>query len=347
MIKVFSGPDSGYTAHRLEQELKKLPKEQYQEILRFDGYKDLSQSVVEDCSSISLFGDKKIVVYSNCYFLSSSTSKKAPFTDAQQGNYRDLKEYFASPNMDTDLYIQVDGDLKKSGELYEALQDGAEIFLESCNLPSDDDYTMLANKMAKEEGKEIDPDAIKTLISRCRVNPTSSYGMKGIDYLTFVHSMDKLLIYTKHITVDDVRELVYRPLEDNVFDIINKLMEKNTTGALYVYRDLRDSGVDVLGMLPAFASKFKDYALVKYLIEMSYNNNQIAEQLGRIQNRTVKPGSIYYRKKELSNITFHSCIQVLSDLSDLERDIKLNLDDADTKMKLFLCSFQKKYLGYR
>ena len=349
MIKVYSGPDSGFTAHKLEKELKeKLTKEQYQEIIRFDGYKDLSSSVVEDCSSISLFGDKKVIVYSNCYFLSSSTSKKAPFTDAQQGNYRDLKEYFAAPNQDTDLYIVVDGDLKKSGELFEALQEGEEIYLESCNLPGDDDYVLLANSMAKKEKKEIDQDAVKTLISRCRVNPSSTgYGMKSIDYLTFVHGMEKLLTYTDHVTVQDVRALIYRPLEDNVFEIITKLMNKDTSSALYIYHDLRSSGVEPLGILPAFSSKFRDYALTKYLIEMSYDNNEIASQLGKIQKKTIKPGSIYYRKQELNGLSFSTIISILSDLADIERDIKQYMDDGDSRIELFICSFVRDYLRYR
>ncbi len=345
MIKVFSGPDSGFTMHRLEKELKEnLSPEAYKEIIRFDAYKDLSQSVVEDCSSISLFGDKKIVVYTNCYFLSSSTGKKAPFSDSQQGNFKDLKAYFASPNQDTDLYIMVDADLKKSGDLYSSLQEGEEIYLESCNLPSDDDYVMLANQMAKKESKEIDPDAIKMLLSRCRVIAVNSYGPKGIDYLTFVHGMEKLLLYTKHITPDDVRKLIYRPLEDNVFEIIKKLMEKNTASALYAYRDLRNSGVEVLSMLPAFASKFKDYALVKYLIEMTYSNEQIAAQLGKIQQKTIKPGSIYYRKKELAVLPFSSSLRILSDLSNLEKGIKQYMDDPDVVMELFLTSFVRNYL---
>lgn len=348
MIKIFFGPDSGYTLHSVEKKLKKsLSKEEYEEIIRFDGYKDLTQSVVEDASSISLFGDKKNILFTNCYFLSSQTNRKSPFTDAQQGDYKALIEYFSAPSADTDFYLVVDGNLKKSGPLYETLQDSAEVFLEECSLPSDDDYQMLASKMAKDDGKEIDSDAIKILISRCRTTPSSSgFGMKSVDYLTFVNSMDKLLTYTKHITSESVKELIYRPLEDNVFEIISKLMNKDTQGALYTYQDLRKNGIDVLGMLPAFASKFRDYAFVKYLIEMSYDNNQIADILGKIQNKKIKPGSIYYRKKELANISFKAFLLILSDLSELEKDIKYHMDDSDIRMELFLSLFVEKYLKH-
>lgn len=346
MIKIFYGSDSGYTAHKAEKFLKKeLSKEQYDEIIRFDGYKDLTQSVVEDCSSISLFGDRKTVLFSNCYFLSSSGGRKAPFSDSQQGNYRDLIEYFKAPNQDSDLYMVVDGSLRKSGPLYEALQEGEDIYLESCELPSDEEYQMLASKIAKEQKKDFDADAIKMLISRSRSIPSmTGYGAKGVDYLTFMNSLEKLLTYTDHVTVEDVKELVYRPLEDNVFEIISCLMKKDTAMALYVYQDLRGLSTDPLGILPAFASKFRDYAMVKYLIEIGNDNNQIASELSRIQGRTVKPGSIYYRRKELSVLSYRNCLRILEELSYIEMRIKRYQDDGDVLLKVFLSLFVKKYL---
>ncbi|QOS39504.1 DNA polymerase III subunit delta [Treponema rectale] len=343
MVKVYYGVDSGFTAHRAEKELKKtLSKEEYQEIIRFDGYKDLCPSVVEDCSSISLFGDKKIVLFSNAYFLSSSSNRKAPFTDAQQGNYRSLIEYFNAPSPDTDLYIVVDGELKKSGELYTAMQESSDVYLEKCDLPSDEDYQALAVQTAKAEGKEIDTDALKMLLSRSRT-VSSGYGAKGIDYLTFMNSLNKLLTYTKHVTTVDVETLVYRPLEDNVFALIDKLMKKNTRGAMLDYHDIRAGGVEPLGIIPAFGAKFREYALTKYLIEMSYNNNQIAEQLSKVTNKMVKPGSIYYRRQDLAGLSFAKMIQILNDLAELEVSIKLHQDDADTRMEVFLSTFCDTY----
>lgn len=346
MIKVFYGPDSGYTLHCVEKMLKKdLKKEEYESIIRFDGYKDLTYSVVEDCSSISLFGEKKIVLFTNCYFLSSSSNRKSPFTDAQQGDYKAFKEYLSSPNCDSDLYLLVDGSLKKSGDLYNALQEGSEVYLEECRLPTDEEYLLFVNKMAKEENKTIDSDAAKMLLERSRtISSPSGFGMKQVDYLTFLNSAKKLFTYTSHVRSEDVKELVYRPLDDNVFDIVKKLLNKDTIGALSAYSDLRKSGIEVLGILPAFASKFKDCALTKYLIEMSYDNNTIADILGKIQGKTIKPGSIFYRKKELQGISFSTFLTILSDLSKLEKDVKFYLDDADTRMELFLSLFSEKYL---
>jgi DNA polymerase-3 subunit delta len=344
MVKVYYGADSGFTAHRAEKELKKtLSKEECAEIIRFDGYKDLASSVVEDCSSISLFGDKKIVLFSNAYFLSSSSNRKAPFSDSQQGNYRDLIEYFNAPSPDTDLYIIVDGELKKSGDLYTAMQESSDVYLQKCDLPSDDDYQALAAQSAKAEGKEIDTDAIKMLISRSRT-VGSGFGAKGVDYLTFMNSLNKLLTYTKHVTTVDVETLVYRPLEDNVFALIDKLMKKNVRGAMLDYHDLRAGGVEPLGILPAFAAKFREYALTKYLIEMSFNNNQIAEQLGKVQGKSIKPGSIYYRRQDLAGLSFARIIRILNDLSEIEVSIKRYQDDADTKMEVFLSTFCDTYL---
>ena len=347
MIKIYFGADSGYTSYKVDEALKKnLSKEEYQEIIRFDGYKDLTQLVVEDCSSISLFGDKKIVLFSNCYFLANSSNRKAPFSDAQQKNYKDLLSYFESPSPDTDLYMVVDASLKKSGPLYEAIKEGSDIFLEECALPSDDDYLSYAFKLAKAENKVIDTDAAKIVLERSRnvVGGSSSYGVKGVDYLTFKNTMNKLLTYTSHVTKKDVEELVYRPLEDNVFEIINSLMEHKTSRAIEIYHDIRKGGLEPLAILPAFASKFRDYALLKYLLESSNDNADVAAQLSKIQGRAIKPGAIYYRRKEVEKISFDAILKILSDLAYIEQDIKLYQDNADIRLEVFLSLFYDRYI---
>lgn len=340
MIKIFYGSDSGFTTHKVMKELK--GKED--SIIRFDGYKDLVDSVIEDCSSISLFGDKKIVLFSNCYFLSAST-KKGPFTDSQQGNYKSFIQYLDDPNEDTDLYIVVDGYLKKSGELYEAIKDSEHVYLNCVELPSDDEYSLLANKLAMERNKKIDKEAIVSLLDRCRTIPSiNSFSNKSIDYLTFMNSIDKLFIYTDHVSKDDVKELIYKPLEDNVFDLINYLVKKDTDNALAIYKDLRRSGIDPLYIIPALASRFKEYAMIKYLLEKNSDFNEIASTLSSIQGKQVKSGSIYYRKQELAPFTFKKLLKVLSDLGEIEMGIKLYQDDGDTLLKIFITCFSRDYM---
>lgn len=345
MIKIYYGSDPGYTTHKLFNDLKKnLSSEDFSSLIKYDGYKDLVSTVIDDCLSYSLFSSSKNIIFTNCYFLTSS-NKKVAFSDASQNNFKDLIRYLSNPSPDTNLYLVADSLLKKSGDLYEAINDSADVVLISCEVPSDDEYIMLANKTAKEQNKTITSDAIKALLERCRIiASTTSFGAKSIDYLMFNNNLTKLFTYKDNITVDDINELIYQPLEDNVFSIIQELMNKNTKAALKIYQDLLKQGLEGLSILPAFVSKFKDYALIKYLISSNYDNNEIALQLSKIQNKTVKPGSIYYKKKEIEAISYNSLLKVLNDLAEIEVNIKFNQDDANILLSLFIANFKAKYL---
>lgn len=348
MIDVYFGSDPGFTFHKAEKDLKaRLTPEDYKEVERFDGYKDTTPTVVESLDSLSLFGGRKTVLFSNCYFLSSSAAKKQPFKAEDQGNYKDFIAYLKNPSPESDLILVVDGDLKKSGDLFEALKaNPEEISLHSCSLPSDEDYLTLAFKTASKENKEITKEAATLLRERCRVIPLTPY-KKGVDYLLFTNELKKLLCYSDKIEKKDVEELVYKPLEDNVFLIVQDLLSKKTREALETYRDLRANGFDSLSLLPAMASQFRTDAVMKGVFERTSSDDEAAEELARIQGRKVNPYSLKYRRREIGNLSFRGFLKVMSDLSLMERDIKKELDDADTRMELFLVSFTSTYLSVR
>ena len=348
MISVYYGSDPGFTFHRAEKDLrKKLTDEEYQSVERFDGYKNLLSEAVESLESLPLFADKKIVLFANAYFLTKGTNRKAPFTDSDQGNYKSFLAYMKDPIPESDLVLVLDGDLKKQGPLYEALSSQpSQVVFWSCSLPSDQEYEQLAFKEAQEEKKQIDKDAVDVLIERTRVLPLDPYH-KGVDYLLFQNELNKLFCYKDHLTKKDVEENVYRPLEDNVFAIVNSLIKRDTTEALSSYRQLRERGYDPLSLLPAMASQLRNLALQKEVLESYPDDKEAAEELGKVLGRKINPYSVKYRRKDVEALSFKGFLVVMSDLSQMEKDIKLSLDDADTRMELFLGSFTSTYLKKR
>ena len=334
MLLIYYGQDSGYTTHRALKDIKKaLSEQELKELIRFDGYKDSVPTVMEDCSSISLFGEKKTVLFTNCYFLSSTREKKVPFKDSDQHSYQEFLQYLEEPSPDTDLYMVVDGMLDKSSKLGKAIIESAEAKLVSCELPSPADFEMYAYKIAKERNKEIDKEGAKMLVERT----------KG-DYLLFMNNLEKLLTYTDKVRAMDVEELVYQPLEDNAFTLVSSLLQKKTKAALKTYSDLRKGGYDPLMILPTFASQFRFYALVKFLSEKGEDKDSIAAQLSTKTSK-VSPGRVYYSLKDSQNLTFMKILSILEDLANMEIHIKHDGDDGDIDLKLFISLFSQKYLN--
>ncbi len=329
MIKVYFGKDPGFSKHTALKELKKsLSAQDYAQVVQLDGFKDPVSYIVESCQTISLFCPHKTVLVSNAYFFLETKSKKGSLKESEQ-NYEMLERYMMNPSSETDLYFVVPGDISRTGSPNKALSSPM-VTLVACDIPSDDDYIMLAYRVAKEEKKDIDREAAALLLERT----------KG-DYLSFMNNLDKLFTYTKQVKKIDVEELVYRPLEDNVFSIVSFLVKGRSKEAIAAYEDLKNNGTDVLSLLPIFASQFSKMAMIRYLSDRDYRKEEIMKEL------KVSKGQVYYALTDAKNLTFRALIKIMSDLSLMEKNIKLNLDDADSRMMMFLLLFKRNYLQQR
>lgn len=326
MVKIYFGKDSGFTTHTLYRDLKRdLNFDEFQSVEKYDGYKDPVSFIVEACQSLSLFEEKKTIVVTNAYFFLSSEGRKGPIKEKDQ-DYQALEDYLMSPSPDTDLYISVPGVISRTGTPNKALSSPA-VSVISCDIPSDDDFIMLAYKRAKEEHRDIDPDAAKLLLERT----------KG-DYLSFMNNLDKLFAYTKYVKKPDVEELVYKPLEDNVFRIVSSLIHGNISEALKTYQDLRNAGNLPLNLLPVLAFQFQKMALVRRLKDKGYSKDDIAHEL------SMSSAATYYALKDVQTLSFKTLLAIINDLGELEKHVKLDLDDPDVRMTLFFTLFAKNYL---
>ncbi len=75
MIYVYFGDDQGLTSHKLTEEVNKLSKKYGAEVIKYDAFQHPVFDVVSECQTLSLTGDRKIVCFENCYFLSSKQIK--------------------------------------------------------------------------------------------------------------------------------------------------------------------------------------------------------------------------------------------------------------------------------
>jgi DNA polymerase-3 subunit delta len=332
MITVYFGPDSGLLSVTAESDLEKtLSENELRAVVKYDGYKDPVADFVSDASSLSLFGEKKVLLFADAYFLTDSTRKEKGGIKESDQDYDGLLSYLKDPDPNTDLLFLVPGNLNAKNAIVKALKDAGASFYD-CENPSLEDYVALALKSAKKEKKAIDRDAAVLL-----------YQFTEGDYLLFVHSLDKLLTYTDHVMAADVRTLVYQPLETNVFEIVSDLLERKESRSILIYRDLRKAGNDPLAILPVLVSQFRFMALAKYLIEKGESDDEIARELSG-KGTTVNPKRLYYTRKDTKYLTFKVLLRILAELFDIEEGIKKKSDSGDERIELFLALFGKKYL---
>ena len=331
MIHVYFGSDSGLNLYRAKEDLKRSYKgEAYQSIIKYDGYKDLVSSILYDCQSSSLFGDEKVILVQNAYFLTKQKAKGV-IKESDQ-DYDSLITYIKNPDENVDLYLVANDTLDPTSKVVKALKELPASF-EDCQKLSLDDYMMLAFKRSKEEGKEIDRDAIQELYNRTQD-----------DFLLFNNELDKVFLCGSKVTVDVVKKLVYKPLNDKVYQITSNLISGNTKEAIAVYEDIRKAGTLPLVVLSALATLFKNTYLIKVLIERGMNNDEISKELTDKSSK-VSTGKVYYTRRDTKYMTSSTFIDILSELASIEFDVKLNADDADVRLFVFMSMFRNKYLS--
>lgn len=325
MVFVYFGKDSGLTLHLLKKDMK-LKGESYEQSIVYDCYRDPVQDFLSDCTALSLFGEKKAIVAANCYFLASlGKTVKGPVKEKEQ-DYKGLLEYIQNPNEDTDLYLLVPGSLNPTGDLVKALKKSGAAFKDCLGL-KEDDYYMMAYNRAKEEKKKISKGAIAVLLSRTNG-----------DFLLFSSYLDLLLTYKDDVQEEDASLMVYKPVEDKAYECLSFLLKGDVRSALTSYRNVRRQGVDGLVVLLTFVTQIRLMALVAALSEEGESNDSIAKALSQ-KGSPIKPGRIYYMKKDIQFLTFDRLVSILADLGAIEENVKLDGDDVDERMELFILRF--------
>lgn len=335
MVYVFFGEDDGYNRSIALQNIEKNNREKGITVLnKYDGYNNTIDEVLSDLESVSLFSEKKTIVFDHAYFLSSGAKLTKGTVKESKQNYEGLKDYLSLPQEDVDLYFLVSPNLDSKSELVNQLKALHAQFTHT-NEMSEEDFIAFAMAYCKKNNAKIDRPGAKLLYSY--TSYTDGYKKHG-NYSQFKNELDKMMLYTDNIFEDTVKDMVHEPLEDNVFEILSSLLAKDTKKAVRLYKDIRKGGLDPLAVIPIFASQLRTMGMTKYLLEKRLAQEEIVAEL------KISSGRLYYMKKETQYASSRSLYRAMKELGEIEKDIKLNQDVADDRLMLFLADFTMKYL---
>lgn len=302
----------------IRKHLNKILKERLENPDDFNVVKiDLEESpideVIYEASSLPLGYDKKVVVVDNCGFLTKDVEEK------DETKILDLLSQIAD---DIDLvFILRSEKVDKNGKIFNFIKDNGQIF-EFLNIEKDQ-WPLYIKKYFKGKNIEITPDAVEEIANR----------IDG-DLTRFINEAEKLSLYKSTITLSDVLLMVNKPLEDDAFQMSNALFRGENSLAISIYRDLLKLGqkfVDAL--IPMLASQFRFISEVCFLDSRGLEKEEIASQLG------VSPVRVKIALKNSRNVSRKQIAHALSDLYDLDVQIKSGQIDRSYGFELFLINF--------
>lgn len=320
MLYIVYGSQSALVRSRIkkicQEEVGELDEMNY---VRFSYPENSIFEVLDEASYVPLGYDKKVIVYSD-FSLLGKVDKKTKESD----QYKALLSYLKSPNEQTTLVFSLYEDkIDDKNEIVSLIKDNGTVI--SRPLPNEIEWKELVARFIKEKagGASIDRDALIELANRTYCD---------VDLMR--NSAKKLALYTNHITHQDVVLMVERPLEENVFQIFNALLDGKNGVALRIYRDLRVKGVEPVSLVTTLSNQLRVFSMVHYLTKNNYSIKGISEELGINEIRAKILSRQVYNMKE------NAIKRAFDELYNLDYQIKSGQVDRFYAFELFLANFK-------
>ncbi len=326
MIILLEGKES-YQLNARKHQLIKESKAEGENIVSIDGSSRTAfsiEAVLNLCSTISLFGDRRAVLVTNPYFLKSGSvsaaGKKSKKKNASPAEL--LDSYCSAPNPDTDLIFVCDGFLcDKRTKEYKVLSGyaGKTVRIITFSNPSPWEMDKLIDRELQTRGFRLTPEAKNELKLRIADSATELY-----------RTLDKMDLYGgKDFDRNAVAGLVSFNPEVNVWKLSDAFVKGNAAKTMESFFELREhASMDVYGILPTLSYRLKRLYCVKSCEEAGLSMNEIRSRTGQ-----------GYPDKDLESCGSHSAswfLHRLGELADLDQGMKTGKIDGMTGLELFL-----------
>ena len=299
----------GTNDYLINQEIEKLKEKNNitdNDVTRYDYTETLIKDIIDDATLVPLFSNKKMIIVDNSTIFESTSKKEDTVV---------IEKYLSSTNDFTILiFIDKVDKLDERKKIYKLLKDNNSVI--ECN-------TLNINNLVKEkfESYKIDSSTITKFINRVGTNPYN-----------LINEIEKLKIFKineKVITDEDIK-FASKNIEDNIFDLINYIVNKNSEKVIDIYHDLLSRGSEPIAILVLIANQFRIILQSKLLYYKGYTEKDIASTL------SIHPYRVKLAIQNSRNYSNELLIEYIDKLATLDYEIKSGEKDADTGLELFL-----------
>ncbi len=275
--------------------------------------------VIEECKLMPLETEKKAVVYDNANFLSGDKTKKVLTKENEQA----ILNYLEHTNEYCDLYFVVhSSSLNLANPICKKIKEIGKI-IESVD-PSDKEWQDYVYKLFAKYEIAIDKEAIEEFLKRTNK-----------DAMLINSEVKKLSLYGDKITLNVLNLMVAKPLEDNIFELVNYLVTNKKKNAIELYRDLIVKNEEPVALIALIATQLRFFVDVFSLHLENLSQEEIATTL------KVHPYRIKLALNNQRFISLKSLKESLEKLYQLDYDIKSGKVDRFFGLELFILNFNK------
>ncbi len=282
------------------------------DVVKYDLSESKIDDLLDDASCISLFGDKKVLIGENAFFLTGVNTNINHDIDY-------LSNYLEDDNHDNIVILSVVSEkLDERKKIVKILKNKAKVIQKE--VIDQKDLPKFVTNEFKKEGYNID---YKT------ANYFVNYVGKNVDIL--INEIEKMIVYKeddKIITIKDVNDISSKAFNDNIFDFTDGIMKKDYKKIFECYRDLITVGEEPIKIIALLASQFLLTYQVKLLSDNGKSSKEIAEVLKVHPYRVKLALQTDYLNFELKDMIIK--------LHELDYNIKSGRVDKEVGLENFL-----------
>lgn len=266
--------------------------------------------IMEDANTPPFFEEYKIILIKNADFLTTS----------QEGSYdlKPLEAYLKDPLASTVLIFETSHDkLDTRKKIVKTLKKEAK--LHHCAKLDERGKEDVVKSRIQKDHLQLTPQAYSMLLSRL-----------PLDLNQIHHSLDILSLYDGLINEGVIDALIHKPLEDDVFALVNAVLERNSKKAYSLWLDFQQANIEPIYLTALLASSFRFLFEVKVYMQQGYDASFIASELH------AHPYRVRRNMESASRISLHECQERLATLAQLDQNMKSGKLDKKMAFELFL-----------
>lgn len=320
-ILVLTGEDVGQFEWLKKDILKKIGYDPSDLNYSYFDMKEASYAEVElDLVSLPFFADEKIVILD--HLLDLTTAKKRNLTDE---DLKQFENYLENPSESTRLVIFAEGKLDSKRRLVKLLKRDAQII--EATSPKEQDLKCYFASQAQELGIQFVGDSLDQLLLK-----------SGYDFGELQKNLALLQAYKEdgQITLQDIKEVVPKSLQDNIFDLTQMILKRQIDQARNLVKDLRLQGEDEIKLIAILLGQFRMFSQVKIFSEEGQSESQIVACLSELSGRKVNPYQVKFALRDSRRLSLSFLKQAMITFIETDYAIKRGTYDKDYLFDLAL-----------
>lgn len=279
------------------------------------------EKALEEAETLPFMGEKRVVFLHNPVFLTTEKSKSKV-----EHQIASLERYIQNPAPYSVIVLSAPYEkLDERKKITKELKRRA-VVVETKKLNEQELKSWVHDKV-RAAGKKIDEEALRTLLE-----------LAGTNLMLLNSEVDKMLLYIGQddiITKETVELLVSKSLEQNVFTLVELVIQRRISESVSMLQDLLNQNEEPIKILSIMAGQLRLLYQVKELANHGYGQQRIATLL------KVHPFRIKLALEKVKEFKTDELLYLMNQLADADYKMKTGGMDKALLLELLFLKLSK------